>query len=101
MDKLYDESSTKPVVQTESASEIPVIVPDAAPEKTIENPTNMEMVSLDSAFNVAPVLDSPQPTEETIEELDNIEMHVKKGETQVVTYQVEIEPEMPISALPN
>ena len=101
MDKLYDESSTKPVVQTESASEIPVIVPDAAPEKTIENPTNMEMVSLDSAFNVAPVLDSTQPTEETIEELDNIEMPVKKGETPVVTAQVEIEPEMPISAVPN
>ena len=101
MDKLYDESSTKPVVQTESASEIPVIVPDAAPEKTIENPTNMEMVSLDSAFNVAPVLESPQPTEETIEELDNIEMPVKKVETPVVTAQVEIKPEMPISTVPN
>ena len=28
-------------------------------------------------------------------------MPVKKGETPVVTAQVEIEPEMPISAVPN
>ena len=109
MDKLYDENSAKPVVPTDSApvapvtpaSVAPVVVPEAAPEVPVANPTNMEVVSLDSAFNVAPVLDTPQQPIEKVEELDSIEMPAEKVETPTVVAPVENAPEMPIPTMPT